>query len=71
MWQNDPSVRRTSNSKAREDNGKHHREDLCEACITFGVGCWMNEEQRRAHLLRLGYTRDRVELMLQRLNREV
>jgi hypothetical protein len=70
MWQNDRSVRRTSDSKARLDNGKPHRADLCEACLAlgFGLGCWMNEEQRRHHLLRVGFVPAQVQLLLQRLN---
>jgi hypothetical protein len=40
MWLNASSVRRTSNSHVREDNGKPHRQDLCQVCIELGVGCW-------------------------------
>jgi hypothetical protein len=71
LWQNDSSMRRTSETKAREHNGKPHLRDLCEACLELGsgLGCWMSEEQRCAHLLRLGYTPEHVKLMLQRLNR--
>jgi hypothetical protein len=41
MWVNEHHDRpRDSDENARENNGKPHRQDLCQACIELGVGCW-------------------------------